>query len=52
MENIKKEKEIIEHEKFCCEEHGCKFNDKLCPILLGKINQLHPCEYCRSEAID
>jgi len=34
------------HQTHCCYEHGCEYGDEDCPIVLGLINQDHPCEEC------
>jgi hypothetical protein len=30
----------------CCQEHGCKFNDRHCPVVAGKTEQKNPCDQC------
>lgn len=34
------------HTEHCCREHGCKYNDSDCPVVLGSKPQSHPCEVC------
>jgi hypothetical protein len=34
------------HENHCCSEHGCKYGDEDCPVVLGLIKQKYPCEDC------
>jgi deoxyribose-phosphate aldolase len=34
------------HIKHCCAEHGCKYNDKDCPVVLGLFKQAYPCDEC------
>jgi len=35
------------HKSHCCSEHGCKYGDDLCPVVLGKVIQEFPCEDCK-----
>lgn len=37
------------HMEHCCFTHGCKYNDKECPIISGDIKQNYPCENCSPE---
>lgn len=34
------------HARHCCAEHGCKFFYVDCPVVLGKVEQMYPCEDC------
>jgi len=34
------------HQSHCCIDHGCKYNDKDCPVVSGQIKQKYPCEDC------
>ena len=34
------------HEAHCCKEHGCKYGDDECPVVLGLSQQRYPCEEC------
>ena len=40
------------HAAHCCKWHGCKYGDKDCPVVLGKIEQEWPCEYCDDDIAD
>lgn len=40
------EREILVHQGHCCLAHGCKYGDKDCPVVLGKVVQSYPCEVC------
>ena len=33
----------------CCEKHGCKYGHEDCPVVLGEVEQDHPCEACHDE---
>lgn len=35
------------HTEHCCKEHGCKYGDKLCPVVDGTQKQSYPCEDCK-----
>ena len=37
------------HAAHCCKWHGCKYGDKDCPVVNGKVEQEYPCEYCSDE---
>jgi hypothetical protein len=37
------------HASHCCKEHGCKYFDDDCPVVIGKISQWYDCEDCCSE---
>ena len=39
------------HKSQCCLNHGCKYDDKDCPVMTGAIQQDHPCETCDSNGI-
>ncbi len=34
------------HAAHCCADHGCKYGDKNCPVVKGKVNQKYDCEIC------
>ncbi|WP_292901863.1 hypothetical protein [Nonlabens sp.] len=34
------------HRTHCCVKHGCKYDDKDCPVKIGIIEQDYSCEYC------
>lgn len=34
------------HETHCCEEHGCKYGNEDCPVVIGLIKQRYRCEFC------
>jgi hypothetical protein len=36
------------HSTHCCTQHGCKYGDKDCPVVLGIEKQGYPCEDCGS----
>jgi len=40
------------HRTHCCVAHGCKYNDRDCPVETGKIKQDYTCEYCSQDGID
>ena len=40
------------HASHCCRWHGCKYGDKNCPVVLGKVEQEYPCEGCSEELKD
>ena len=50
---ILKYTEILTHEgvhrTHCCFEHGCKYGEENCPVVLGYIKQDYPCESCGDE---
>lgn len=33
------------HSEHCCEYHGCKYNEKDCPVVKGRVKGIS-CEYC------
>lgn len=35
------------HASHCCIIHGCKYMEKDCPVVLGKVKQDFLCESCR-----
>lgn len=35
------------HKTHCCNEHGCKYGDVDCPVVMDLIIQTYPCESCR-----
>jgi len=37
------------HTEHCCKDHGCKYGDKDCPVVIGTAIQAHPCELCHTE---
>lgn len=45
-ENDEPDIDIGVHLSHCCKDHGCKYNDTNCPVVLGTHNQLGPCEDC------
>lgn len=47
---MKKDKYPV-HAAHCCELHGCKYNDKDCPVMEGKVKQLYLCESCSWDGI-
>jgi len=34
------------HRTHCCIKHGCKYGDRDCPVVLGKVLQEYLCEDC------
>ena len=41
------------HAAHCCKWHGCKYGkDDICPVVLGKVEQEYPCEWCSEELKD
>jgi hypothetical protein len=40
------------HQAHCCEDHGCKYGDKDCPVVLGQVTQSYRCETCHDEEAD
>jgi hypothetical protein len=34
------------HRSHCCMRHGCKYSSLECPVVLGQLEQDHPCEAC------
>ena len=41
------------HATHCCKWHGCKYGeDEICPVVLGKVEQEYPCEYCHDDIED
>ena len=44
---------ISVHASHCCKWHGCKYGeDEICPVVLGKVEQEYPCEWCSEELED
>jgi hypothetical protein len=38
------------HQSHCCSVHGCKYDDKDCPVgVTGRLAQDHPCEQCQDD---
>lgn len=37
------------HASHCCKWHGCKYGDKDCPVVSGKVEQLYTCDFCDDE---
>ena len=37
------------HIGHCCRWHGCKYDNKLCPVILQNKEQDYPCELCLSD---
>ena len=37
------------HITHCCSKHGCKYNDKDCPVVLGIVEQKYECIDCKIE---
>lgn len=35
------------HIAHCCSEHGCKYADKDCPVVLGLATQIYKCMDCK-----
>lgn len=40
------ENEYGVHASHCCKWHGCKYGDKDCPVVNGKVEQEYLCVYC------
>ena len=40
------------HRTHCCIKHGCKYNDKDCPVVSGEIKQDYLCQDCRIDNIN
>jgi len=40
------------HRTHCCVKHGCKYNDKDCPVVSGEIKQDYLCQDCGYEGIN
>jgi len=38
------------HQTHCCKDHGCKYGDKECPIVLGELEADFICEECNEES--
>lgn len=34
------------HVTHCCDQHGCKYGDEDCPVVLKTHPQAYPCETC------
>lgn len=45
------EREIGVHNSHCCVDHGCKYGDDDCPVVLGKVPGIY-CEQCEDERND
>jgi hypothetical protein len=43
--SIKKENWGV-HETHCCVEHGCKYGNEDCPVVIGLIKQKYFCQDC------
>lgn len=43
------QRKIEGHRANCCKEHGCKYSDELCPVVLGYEKQDGPCFECRED---
>lgn len=39
--------EIIKHVNNCCITHGCKYDNKDCPVVLAKYDQKNLCDKCK-----
>lgn len=39
------------HITHCCLKHGCKYNDKDCPVINSDVEQKYLCEYCDFDGI-
>jgi hypothetical protein len=39
------------HATHCCVEHGCKYGNPKCPVVLGKVKQAYPCADCNLDII-
>jgi hypothetical protein len=37
-----------QHAAHCCTQHGCEYGDDDCAVLLQRVAQLYPCEYCEA----
>jgi hypothetical protein len=38
------------HESYCCPKHGCEYDEKWCPVVLGLTNEHNDyCEECERE---
>lgn len=37
------------HTEHCCKKHGCKYNDRTCPVETGAKLQSYPCEDCENQ---
>lgn len=37
------------HATHCCKEHGCKYCDDDCPVVLCTVEQVYPCEDCHHD---
>lgn len=40
------------HTEHCCQEHGCKYGDEDCPVVLLIKKQSFPCEECETQQND
>lgn len=34
------------HASHCCVDHGCKYGDDDCPVVLKTVEQMYDCEDC------
>lgn len=34
------------HSRHCCAQHGCKYGDKDCPVVLNLVKQEYLCDEC------
>lgn len=50
MVKARKSKDRDVHTEHCCSKHGCKYNDRKCPVVLRKKIQSYLCEYCSNDA--
>jgi len=47
MENRDNYKYFIElHSEHCCPRCGCKYDNKDCPVVLGKVQDISQCKDC------
>lgn len=46
---LKSEKDV--HTEHCCVNHGCKYGDNDCPVILGIKKQSFSCELCYEESL-
>lgn len=40
------------HRIHCCVFHGCKYDDKDCPVVEGLIKQAYICELCEDDGFE
>jgi hypothetical protein len=38
------------HETHCCFEHGCKYGDQDCPVVVGLTEQVYACDDCDDDS--